>query len=127
MTTVERGRTATWEDVVAAGCALPEVEPTTWHDTPALQVRDRALARLRTESDGLVLVMCTLAGKEALLAEGGPVFSTTADYDGYGGVLVDLLHVDRARLAELVEDAWRLKAPPDVVSAFGFVPLTCPG
>ena len=55
---------------------------------------------------------CRLDEKEALLASGDPAFSTTPHYDGYGAVLVDLDRIDRARLAELVEDAWRYGRPP---------------
>lgn len=35
----------------------------------------------------------------------------TPHYDGYGAVLVDLDHVERDQLTELVAEAWRLTAP----------------
>jgi hypothetical protein len=100
-----------WADVVAIASSLPEVTESTWYRTPALKVRGKGFARLRTEADDLLVLMCPLAEKEALLASGDPAFSTTPHYDGYGSVLVDLDRIDRERLAELVEDAWREKAP----------------
>ncbi len=55
------------------------------------------------------MLRCSLPEKEALLASGDPAFSTTPHYDGYGAILVDLDQVDPVQLAELVEEAWRLK------------------
>lgn len=100
-----------WADVVRIGAALPGVEESTWYRTPSLKVKGKGFVRLRTEAEGLLVVMCTLEEKEALLASGDPAFSSTPHYDGYGAVLVDLGRVDPAQLAELLEEAWRLKAP----------------
>ena len=105
---------ASWADVVAAGAHLPGVEESTWYGTEALKVRGKGFARLRTEAEGLLVLMCPLDEKEALLASGDPAFTTTPHYDGYGSILVDLDRVDRERLVELVTDAWREKAPAAV-------------
>ncbi|BBG05508.1 MULTISPECIES: MmcQ/YjbR family DNA-binding protein [Pseudonocardia] len=104
-----------WDDVVQIGCALPEVEESTWYRTPALKVRGKGFVRLRAESDGLAVLMCSLAEKEALLGSGDPAYSTTAHYDGHGSILVDLARVDPGQLAELIEEAWRRKAPATLV------------
>ncbi|MEU6700046.1 MmcQ/YjbR family DNA-binding protein [Pseudonocardia sp. NPDC046786] len=106
-----------WDDVVRIGCALPEVEESTWYRTPSLKVRGKGFARLRSESDGLVVLLCSPAEKEALLASGDPAFSTTPHYDGHGSILVDLDRVDPGQLAELVEEAWRRRAPVTLVRA----------
>lgn len=105
-----------WDDVVRIGCGLPEVEESTWFRTPSLKVKGKGFVRLRTEAEGLLVVMCTIEEKEALLASGDPAFSTTPHYDGYGAVLVDLDRIDPDQLAELVEEAWRLKAPASLRS-----------
>lgn len=104
-----------WDDVVRIGSALPEVDESTWYRTPSLKVRGRGFARLRTEADGLLVLMCSLEEKEALLASGDPAFTTTPHYDGYGAILVDLDRVHPRQLAELVEEAWRRKAPATLV------------
>jgi hypothetical protein len=101
----------TWDDVVEIGTALPETEESTWYRTPALKVRGKGFVRLRTEAEGGLVVMCGLDEKEALLASGDPAFFTTPHYDGHGSIIVDLDRIDRERLGELVEEAWRLKAP----------------
>ncbi|ASR39833.1 hypothetical protein BAY61_31025 [Prauserella marina] len=101
----------TWEDVVRIGTKLPETEESTWYRTPALKVAGKGFARLRSESDGGLVLMCGLDEKQALLASGDPAYYTTPHYDGYGAILVDLDRADEAELAELVHEAWLLKAP----------------
>ncbi|RTL66372.1 MAG: hypothetical protein EKK42_17450 [Pseudonocardiaceae bacterium] len=106
-----------WDDVVRIGTALPEVEESTSYRTPALKVRGKLMVRLRTEAEGLLVVMCALDEKDAMLASGDPTFSTTPHYDGYGSVLVDLTRIGSAQLTELITEAWRLKAPARLRSA----------
>jgi hypothetical protein len=101
----------TWDDVVAIARELPEVEESTSYWTPALKVAGKGFARLRTEAEGGLVLTCQLDEKEALLASGDPAFYTTPHYDGYGAIIVNLDRVERAQLAELVAEAWRLKAP----------------
>ncbi len=105
----------TWEGVVGIAAALPAVEESTWFNTPALKVAGKGFARLRSEAEGGLVLMCSLGEKEALLASGDKAFYTTPHYDGYGAILVDLDHVDRQQLAELIEDAWRIKASKKLV------------
>ena len=100
-----------WDDVVRIGCALPEVEESTSYRTPALKVRGKGFARLRSEAEGGLMLMCPMEEKEALLASGDPAFYTTPHYDGYGSILVDLTKIGLDQLGELIEDAWRLRAP----------------
>ena len=108
----------TWEDVVAIAGALPEVAESTSYRTPSLTVKGKGFARLRTEAEGGLVLMCSLAEKEALLASGDPAFFTTPHYDGYGAILVHLEHVTPEQLTELIEDAWRERAPVRVRKAF---------
>ena len=105
----------TWDDVVEIGSALPGVEVSTSYGTPALTVRGKGFARLRTEAEGGLMLRCGLDEKEALLASGDPAFFTTPHYDGHGSILVDLTRIDRLRLAEMVTDAWRDRAPARLV------------
>ncbi|MET8993951.1 MmcQ/YjbR family DNA-binding protein [Amycolatopsis sp. Hca4] len=101
----------TWEDVVRLASELPEVEASTWYRTPALKVAGKGFARLRTEAEGGLVVMCGLDEKAALLDSGDAAFFTTPHYDGHGSIIVDLERVDVDQLRELLEEAWRRKAP----------------
>lgn len=101
----------TWEDVVSLASGLPEAEVSTWYRTPALKVAGKGFARLRTEAEGGLVVLCGHDEKAALLESGDAAFFTTPHYDGYGSIIVDLDRVDVDQLRELLEEAWRLKAP----------------
>lgn len=96
---------------MAIGRTLPQVQESTWYGTPGLKVAGKGFARLRTEAEGGLVLLCGLDEKAALLASGDPAFYTTPHYDGYGVILVDLDRVDHEQLAELVEQAWFGRAP----------------
>ncbi|WP_370945682.1 MmcQ/YjbR family DNA-binding protein [Amycolatopsis sp. cg5] len=102
----------TWEDVVTRALALPEVTVSTWYRTPALKVAGKGFARLRTEAEGGLVLMCSPDEKAALLASGDPAFYTTPHYDGHASIIVDLARVDPPQLYELLTESHRLKSPP---------------
>jgi hypothetical protein len=72
-------------------------------------------------TDIAVLVVGDEAEKQALLLGEPGVFFTTPAYDGWPLVMLRLAEVDAGRLAELVTDAWRMRAP-DALGEPG-----CPG
>ncbi|OZE94501.1 hypothetical protein CH293_23865 [Rhodococcus sp. 14-2470-1b] len=100
-----------WEDLVSFAVTLPETEESTSYNTPALKVANKLIARLRAEAEGGVVVMCSLAEKEALLASPGSAYYTTDHYDGHGSIIVDLDRADATEVQELLTEAWRAKAP----------------
>ena len=104
----------TWVDVVAHAVTLPEVAESTSYGTPSLKVAGKLMARLRTEDDGGLALKCSTADKDALVGGDDPAFYTTPHYDGHNYVLVNLDMVDPDELFELVEDSWRIAAPPKV-------------
>jgi hypothetical protein len=106
----------TWHDVIAIGSRFPGVEVTTSYGTPALKVRQKFMCRLRTDPDALVLRVSDLGEREALLQGQPEAFFTTPHYDGYPAVLVRLEEVDPTELAELIEEAWRIRAPKRLVA-----------
>ena len=104
-----------WDDVLALGRELPEVEEGTWFRTPCLRVRKKSFCRMKEDGETLVVKVLDLEDKDALLRGQPDVFFTTPHYDGYPYVLVRLDAVDPAQLEELVEDAWRIRAPKSLV------------
>ncbi|MFC5677537.1 MmcQ/YjbR family DNA-binding protein [Aeromicrobium endophyticum] len=102
---------ATWDDLVAFASTLPEVAESTSYGTPAVKVAGKLIGRLRTESDGPLVLRCSASDKAALVEGDDPAFFTTSHYDGYDYVLIDLDQVDADELFELVDDAWHLVAP----------------
>jgi hypothetical protein len=106
----------TWAEVVALAARFPGVEESTSYGTPAVKVRGKLMARLRTDPDALVLRVADMGERAALLQGEPAAFFTTPHYDGHPMVLVRLDAVDPAQLAELVEDAWRARAPTRLVA-----------
>jgi hypothetical protein len=107
-----------WEDVVQIASRLPGVELGTSYGTPSLKGRGKFMCRLRTDPDALVLRVIDMGEREALLQGQPDVFFTTAHYDGYPAVLVRLEAVDPVELSELVEEAWRIRAPKRLIKEF---------
>ena len=72
--------------------------------------------RRRIRTDIAVLYVGDEAEKQALLLGEPEVFFTTSSYDGWPLVMLRLEKVDVQRLRELVTDAWRMRAPDDMVA-----------
>ena len=106
----------TWDDVVAIGSGFPGVEASTSYGTPSLKATGKFMCRLRTDPDALVVRVLDLADREALLRGKPDVFFSTPHYDGHPYVLVRLEAVGHEELAELIEDAWRIRAPKRLVA-----------
>ena len=67
-------------------------------------------------TDIAVLYVGDEAEKQALLLGEPRLFFTTSGYDGWPLVMLRLAEVDTARLAELITDAWRMRAPDPLES-----------
>lgn len=74
--------------------------------------------RRRLRTDIAVLFVGDEAEKQALLLGEPSVFFTTPGYDGWPLVMLRLEEVDVERLAELVTDAWRMRAPGGLTADF---------
>jgi hypothetical protein len=70
-------------------------------------------------TDIAVLYVGDEAEKQALLLGEPELFFTAPGYDGWPLVLLRLAAVDTGRLAELVTDAWRMRAPATVADEYG--------
>ena len=97
---------------------LPKTEVSTWYGTPGVKVAGKGFLRLRTESEGGLVVLCDHDKKAALLRSGDPAFYTTPHYNGFGSILVNVKKVTRAELAHLITEAWRRKAPLTLLKEF---------
>jgi hypothetical protein len=101
-----------WDDVVTIGSELPEVEVGSWWGTPGLKVAGKGFCRTRTKPDALVIRVLDIEDRAALIAGDPDVFFITPHYAGAPYVLVALERVTIPQLRELIEDGWRLTAPP---------------
>jgi hypothetical protein len=113
------------EDVRRLALALPHVEEI---DSDGFDFRvggkgfvwsypERTPGKPRViRTDIAVLFVGDEAEKQALLLGEPRLFFTTPGYDGWPLVMLRLAEVDTGRLAELVIDAWRMRAPADIAS-----------
>lgn len=127
------GRMASIDDVRAIALALPgAVEAVSGHTgaaawrlasgqfawlrgPSATDLRQLAeLERTWPAGDVLAVRVADLDEKAALLAAEPEVLFSIPHFDGYPGLLVRLDVVDRERLAEIVTDAWLVRAPARV-------------
>jgi len=69
-------------------------------------------------TDVAVLYVGDEAEKQALLLGEPRLFFTAPGYDGWPLVMLRLEQVGIERLAELITDAWRMRAPADLAGQF---------
>ncbi len=124
------GYVAAEEDVRRMALALPDVEEI---DCDGFDFRvggngfvwsypERRAGKPRIiRTDIAVLYVGDEAEKQALLLGEPELFFTAPGYDGWPLVLLRLAAVDARRLAELVTDAWRMRAPATLADQFGDV------
>ncbi len=106
-----------WEQVCALALKHPGVEVSQSYKTPAIKVKGRFLARLRTEAEGALAIRCDFVDRQVLLQAAPEVFFLTDHYRAYPMILVRLERIESAELASLIERAWRFVAPAKLVAA----------
>jgi hypothetical protein len=103
-------RGVSFPEVSELARALPGVIESTSYGTSALKVDGKLLARLKEDGETLVLRM-DFVNRDLLLRAETDLFFLTDHYLNYPSILLRLKEVTRKRMAELLEDAWRLVAP----------------
>jgi hypothetical protein len=98
-----------WDDLVSIAGELPEFEESTSYGRPALKVRGKFFAALRTNPDAIV-VRCDLEEKPLLLDARPDILFETPHYHGWGYMLVRL-EASREDVREFLFDSWLLAAP----------------
>lgn len=98
-----------WDDLVAIARDLPESEESTSYGRPALKVRGKMFAALRTDPDAIV-VRCDGEEKQLLLDARSDILFETKHYHRWPYMLIKLdAPIDDVR--EFVTDSWLLAAP----------------
>lgn len=123
---------ASWDDVRRIALRLPETaERSSYDGLPSWRVKDKAFAWERPlrrsdlealgdaapEGPILGVRVSDLGAKEALVAEGGPYF-TTPHFDGYPAILVLLDRITVGDLSELLTEAWLDRAPKRLAKSY---------
>jgi hypothetical protein len=108
---------AIYQHVCALALALPGVELSTSYGTPAIKVKGKIMARLRSEAEGGLAIRCDFIERQMLLQAAPEAFFLTDHYFEYPMILIRLDHVRRDALPDLVERAWRMVAPKRLLDA----------
>jgi hypothetical protein len=75
--------------------------------------------KARVPNDAVLAVMVPgLAAKEVILQSDPDKYFTEPHYDGYPAVLVRLEAIEPGELEELIIEAWRCKAPRELVDRY---------
>ncbi|WP_026424008.1 MmcQ/YjbR family DNA-binding protein [Actinokineospora inagensis] len=107
----------TENDVRTAALALPGTTEKPSYGTPGFRVKDKVFARIKDPTT-LVAWVADESEKHALIAEAPDRYFTTPHYDGYASVLVRLDVIDQDELADVLLEAWRVRAPAKLVAEF---------
>jgi hypothetical protein len=107
-----------WDTACEIARRFPGVEIETSYGTPALKVKGKFMARLRTEAEGWLAIRCEFLERDMLLAAAPRVFHLTDHYVNYPMILVDLDAIGRDALEGIIENGWRMSASPKAIREF---------
>lgn len=65
----------------------------------------------RVPNTAVLVIRCSAADKESLLASEATKFFTAPHYDGYSAVLVRIVKVGKREMRELLRDGWLCQVP----------------
>jgi hypothetical protein len=99
-----------WDIACEIARRFPGVEVETSYGTPALKVKGKFMARLRTEAEGWLAIRCEFLERDMLLNAAPRVFHLTDHYVNYPMILVDLDAISRDALEGIIENGWRMSA-----------------
>jgi hypothetical protein len=109
---------ADWQTVRELALALPEAEETPG-SRPSFRVRGKLFAWMSRERDGGGLAVRVDRDEKQLLLESSPhVYFCSPHYEGYPGVQIRLENIERAELAERLEDAWLTRVPKRLATEY---------
>lgn len=101
--------------VLDIAARFPGVEDTRAYGTPCIKVKGKVMARLRTEAEGGLALRVDMLDRHMLLQADPQAFYLTPHYEDWPMVLVNLMEVRWDAMPGLIEDAWRMVAPPRLV------------
>lgn len=104
--------------VVAIASRFPGVEESRSYGTPAIKVKRRLLARLRSEAEGGLAIVCDIMEREMLMQAAPETFYITDHYADWPMVLINLETVRWDAMPDFLERAWRRVATPGLIKEY---------
>ncbi len=109
-----------FERVRKLALAFPGVEESLTFGTPSLKVSGKLLAQIWKDGESLILSMDILERDLRIQAE-PDLFFITDHFRDWPSVLVRISQIDDDGLSDLIERAWRRRAPKKQVRAYDAV------
>ena len=106
-----------WNTVRELTAALPGVEESRSRGMPTLKVGVKLFARLHEDGESAV-VRIDKRHRAALIRENPAAFHVSDHYSAFPYVLVRIQKASFEELRYVLENAWRLVAPEELVEAF---------
>lgn len=97
---------------------FPGMEESISYGTASIKVKGKILSRLRTEAEGALALYCDFIDREMLLQAAPDVFFITDHYRNWPMVLIRLDKVRADALPDLIERAWRMRAPARLIAQY---------
>ena len=101
--------------VVDLAGRLPGVVESRSYGTPSIKVKRKLLARLRSEAEGGLAIMCDFMDREMLLQAAPETFYITDHYADWPMILINLETVRWDAMPDILERAWRMVATPALI------------
>lgn len=101
--------------VVEIAQRFPGVEESRSYGTPAIKVKRKLLARLRSEAEGGLAIVCDFMEREMLMQAAPETFYITDHYADWPMVLINLKTVRWDAMPDILERAWRRVATPTLI------------
>ncbi|MXY56693.1 MAG: MmcQ/YjbR family DNA-binding protein [Gammaproteobacteria bacterium] len=109
---------ARYAQVLEIAQRFPGVEASRSYGTPAIKVKRKLLARLRSEAEGGLAIVCDFVDREMLLQAAPETFYITDHYADWPMVLINLETVRWDAMPDILERAWRSVAAPSLIKEY---------
>ena len=97
-----------FERVVEIAKRFPDVVESRSYGTPSIKVKRKFMARLRTEAEGGLAIVCDYPERQMLMQAAPETFYITDHYANAAMVLINLETVRWDAMPGIIEDAWCL-------------------
>jgi len=96
----------------------PGVEESRSYGTPAIKVKKKFMARLRSEAESGLAIRCDIMERDMLLMAAPDVFYITDHYVNDAMILINLESVRWDAMTDIIERAWRMAATPKLIKEY---------
>ena len=109
---------ALFQRVLDEAVRFPGIEESRSYGTPAIKVKGKFMARLRSEAEGSLAILSDIIDRQMLMQAAPETFFITDHYADSAMVLINLKTVRWEAMPGILEAAWRMAASPKAIAAF---------